>query len=162
MQSNGPTSRFVAPRQSRYDSTLKGLLILGGLFILGGSYEISEIDFSLLLGKEGVAAAQDFLRGLYPPAHSREFLGFVIKPALDTFYIAILGTLLGVLIAIPLSLFATGSLVLKRLLRMAPFLVARGILNLLRSIPELVWALIFVRAVGLGPLPGVLVGQALR
>lgn len=169
MQNRGTPGRFLAPRQSRYDSILKGLLILGGLFIVGGSYEISEIDPSLLWGEEGAAAARDFLLGLFPPAHSWEFLGFVVKPALDTLYIAILGTLLGVLIAIPLSLLATASLVhrgifaasesdsaLKRLLRMAPFLAARGILNLLRSIPELVWALIFVRAVGLGPLPGVL------
>ena len=169
MQKKGPPYHFVAHQQSRYDSTLKGLLILGGLLVLGGSYEISEIDISLLWSEEGVNGARDFLLGLYPPAYSREFLGFVIKPTLDTLYISILGTLLGVFIAIPLSLLATSSLVhrgifasskadtaLKRLLRIAPFIMARGLLNLFRSIPELIWALIFVRAVGLGPLAGVL------
>lgn len=36
------------------------------------------------------------------------------------------------------------------------YYLARGLLNLLRGIPELVWALIFVVAVGLGPFPGLL------
>lgn len=169
MQKKVPSYPFIVHQESRYDSTLKGLLILGALLILGGSYEISEIDISLLWSEEGASGAKDFLLGLYPPEYSREFLGFVIKPTLDTLFIAILGTLLGVFIAIPLSLLATSSLVhrgifssgkadsaLKRLLRIAPFIMARGVLNLFRSIPELIWALIFVRAVGLGPLAGVL------
>jgi len=45
---------------------------------------------------------------------------------------------------------------LKRFISTAPYFLSRGLLNLLRSIPELVWALIFVRAVGIGPLPGML------
>jgi phosphonate transport system permease protein len=44
----------------------------------------------------------------------------------------------------------------KRALRMAPYLSAKSLLNLLRTIPEMVWALIFVFLVGLGPFPGVL------
>ncbi len=39
---------------------------------------------------------------------------------------------------------------------MAPFLAARGILDLLRSIPELLWALIFILIVGQGPFAGAL------
>jgi len=160
---------YTASRQSRYDSLLRGLLFVGIIFVLGGSYQLSEIDIPLLWSEEGLNGAREFLTGLIPPAHSWEFLSFVIKPTLDTLYIAILGTLLGVFIAIPLSLLATSSLMhrgivdspgestaINRFFRRAPFYITRGFLNLLRSIPELVWALIFVRAVGLGALPGVL------
>src|SRR5262245_66515423 len=45
---------------------------------------------------------------------------------------------------------------MRRGLRSVIYLLARGILSLFRCIPEFVWAFMFVRAVGLGPLPGVL------
>lgn len=160
-------SQCASLQQSRYDSLLRGLFFVGIALVLGGSYKLSEVDLSLLWSEDGLAAARDFLSGLIPPAHSREFLTFAIKPTLDTLCISILGTLLGVFLAFPLSLLATRSLyhggvtVSERAqalskVRTAPYFLTRGFLNLLRSIPELVWALIFVRAVGLGPLPGVL------
>jgi len=163
------SSLHVALRQSKYDSLLKGLVFVGIILVLGGSYNLSEVDIPLLWSDNGLHASVDFLTGLIPPSHSREFLSFVVKPTLDTLYIAILGTLLGVFLAFPLSLLASHSLTqmgvdesagkqpfVRRLLRTAPYFLSRGLLNLLRSIPELVWALVFVRAVGLGPLPGVL------
>lgn len=160
-------SQCASLQQSRYDSLLRGLFFVGIALVLGGSYKLSEVDLSLLWSEDGLTAARDFLSGLIPPAHSREFLTFAIKPTLDTLCISILGTLLGVFLAFPLSLLSTRSLyqggvtVSERAqtlskVRTAPYFLSRGFLNLLRSIPELVWALIFVRAVGLGPLPGVL------
>jgi len=163
------SSLHVALRQSKYESLLKGVVLVGVILVLGGSYQLSEVDLPLLWSADGLHASADFLTGLIPPEHSSEFLHFVIKPTLDTLYIAILGTLLGVFLAFPLSLFASHSLTrlgvdesaqkqvpVKRFIRAAPYFLSRGLLNLLRSIPELVWALVFVRAVGLGPLPGVL------
>jgi phosphonate transport system permease protein len=44
----------------------------------------------------------------------------------------------------------------KRAARILPYLAAKSLLNILRTIPEMVWALIFVFLVGLGPFPGVL------
>jgi phosphonate transport system permease protein len=163
------SSPYAAPRQSKYESLLRGLFFVGVALALGGSYKLSEVDFPLLWSEDGINAASDFLSGLIPPAHSREFLSFAIKPTLDTLYISILGTLMGMALAFPLSLLATRSLThtgmiesarkrsaAKTILKNAPYFLSRGFLNLLRSIPELVWALVFVRAVGLGPLPGVL------
>jgi phosphonate transport system permease protein len=162
-------SLTVASHQSRYDSILRGLFLLGVVFILWESYRLSEINIPLLLERGGLEAGKDFLRGLIPPAHSLEFLRFILKPTLDTLFISILGTLLGVFIGFPLSLLAASSIThrgilhlseeknrIQRVVKIIPYSAARGLLNLLRSIPELIWALIFVRAVGLGPLPGVL------
>src|SRR5262245_21440714 len=44
----------------------------------------------------------------------------------------------------------------SRALRMVPYLLAKGLLNFLRTVPEMLWALIFVFIVGLGPFAGVL------
>lgn len=71
---------------------------------------------------------------------------------METLQIAIWGTLLGVLLAIPLSFLAARNLSRNRWV----FHTTRQALNFTRSINELILALIFVSAVGLGPFPGVL------
>lgn len=73
------------------------------------------------------------------------------KPLLETLAMSMTGTLLGMLLAMPLGVLAARNIGY-------PLLVepVRLLLNLLRSIPGLVWGVIFVAAVGFGPLPGVL------
>ncbi|MNT02387.1 Phosphate-import permease protein PhnE [compost metagenome] len=75
-----------------------------------------------------------------------------MAPAVETVQIAIWGTLLGVLGALPVSFLAA------RNLNVNPWLyrATRQTLNVIRSINELILALVFVAAVGLGPFPGVL------
>lgn len=71
---------------------------------------------------------------------------------LETLEMAIIGTGLGVALSVPAAILAA-----QNTTPYAPIGVAmRFILTVLRSIPELVWALIFVMAVGLGPLAGIL------
>ena len=104
-----------------------------------------------------------FLSGFLPPATAPEFLGLLIKATLETLAMATAGIALAFLIATPLALLMTHSLSVSRIgpgpgrrrsegLRV----VARALLTLLRAIPELVWALVLVRALGLGPGAGVL------
>ena len=76
----------------------------------------------------------------------------LIEPAIETLMIACLGTLLGVLICIPAAWFGA--------LNITPFKpvtypLARMMMTLSRSIHEIVWALFFVSAVGLGALAGI-------
>jgi len=75
------------------------------------------------------------------------------QPALETIMVATLGTLLGVVVCIPAIWFGA--------LNITPFApitypIARLMMTLSRSIHEIVWALFFVAAVGLGALAGVL------
>jgi phosphonate transport system permease protein len=70
----------------------------------------------------------------------------------DTLLMAFLGTFIGAIAAFFLSFLASANLVQNRLVRVT----ARRGLELLRTVPELVFALIFVASFGLGPLPGVL------
>lgn len=76
----------------------------------------------------------------------------LLKPAIETFMIACLGTVLGVIICIPAAWFGA--------LNITPYKpvtypVARLMMTLSRSIHEIVWALFFVAVVGLGAMAGI-------
>ena len=77
----------------------------------------------------------------------------LLEPTIETFMIACLGTLLGVIICLPVAWFGA--------LNITPFKpitypLARLLMTISRSIHEIVWALFFVAAVGLGAMPGIL------
>ncbi len=75
------------------------------------------------------------------------------RPTVETFMIATMGTLLGVVICIPATWF--GALNVTPV-KPITYPLARMMMTLSRSVHEIVWALIFVSAVGLGALAGVL------
>uniref|UniRef100_UPI0040395B06 phosphonate ABC transporter, permease protein PhnE n=1 Tax=unclassified Variovorax TaxID=663243 RepID=UPI0040395B06 len=98
----------------------------------------------------GLPQIADFLGRTLPP--DLNILGRLVAPALETVQIAVWGTLLAVLPAIPLSFMAARNLQHNRWVYQG----TRQALNVVRSINELILALVFVSAVGLGPFPGVL------
>lgn len=123
----------------------------------------SEFKPWILFDAQSLGATARFLGAFFPPAHSAEFLELVAVATWETIAIATAGMALALLGAIPMTLLVTERLSLSRLgtgrislpgrlIRQA----ARWVLILLRSVPELVWALLFVRIVGLGPTAGVL------
>jgi phosphonate transport system permease protein len=109
-----------------------------------------------------------FAERLVPPDLSPDFLASLWLPVLQTLAISLLGTLIGVVLGGPLALFATSRLVLPPpgepdrrpwvsvAARRTVYWASRGILSVLRSIPELVWALICIIAIGIGPFAGTL------
>ncbi|MBI4560897.1 MAG: phosphonate ABC transporter, permease protein PhnE, partial [Candidatus Rokubacteria bacterium] len=143
---------------------LFGLCFLVSLVV---SLRLAQVDPRLLVERQALANLTRFIRGMFPPELSPSFLAVLGPSVVETIQISVMGTLLACLLAIPLGLLATGTLtwsgilhersgVLHRVLRFWPYALARGLLSLFRSIPELVWALLVVRAVGLGPFAGVL------
>lgn len=98
----------------------------------------------------GMPQIADFVARSVPPDWS--MLPRLMAPALETVQIAIWGTLLSVVLALPLSFIAASNLHGWHWLRR----ITRQFLNVVRSINELILALVFVSAVGLGPFPGVL------
>jgi phosphonate transport system permease protein len=126
------------------------------------------VDPRLLFEREALANLARFVRGMFPPELSWSFLSLMARPVVETIQISVIGTLLAMLIGLPLGLLATGSLTWsgilheqrpaagRWLLGFVPYALARALLSVFRSIPEFVWAFMFVRAVGLGPFPGVL------
>jgi len=87
---------------------------------------------------------------LFPPDFSN-FWYYVTK-ILETLQMAILGVVLGTVIAFPLSFLAARNMISNRIV----CTIFRGLFDVFRGIHEIVWALIFVSMVGLGPFPGVL------
>ncbi|ABS27217.1 ABC transporter permease [Anaeromyxobacter sp. Fw109-5] len=144
---------------------LPALLSWPGLALaaaVGLSYRLVDGDLRALLAADARRAMSDLVRGFWPPAHSPEFLSFLVRPLAETVAIAFLGMSLALALAAPLAFLAASPRVLSAggertpWPRRAAWLAARVALNLMRSVPELVWALVLVRAFGLGPLAGVL------
>jgi len=105
----------------------------------------------------------NFLAGFLPPSTAPDFLALLWKATLETLAIATAGIALAFVVAVPLAVVATRSLAVSRIgpgpgrgAGAAVRTVTRGLLTVLRAIPEVVWALVFVRALGLGPGAGVL------
>jgi len=82
----------------------------------------------------------------------KAFLKDMKDPLLDTFRMAIVGAFFGALLAIPFSLLAA-----RNLVKWTPvYYTVRALLNLIRTVPDLVWAALLTGALGVGALPGVL------
>ncbi|MCE2915809.1 MAG: ABC transporter permease [Rubrivivax sp.] len=122
----------------------------------------TEFQPWLLFAPQNTRVTGQFLATFLPPEVSAEFLGMVAREAWRTVAIATAGMTLALVVAIPLTLLSTRVLSVSALSgRMArgPFWLRQALrwtLIVLRSVPELVWALVFVRVVGLGPTAGVL------
>jgi phosphonate transport system permease protein len=88
---------------------------------------------------------------LFPPK-GFEQLPMFLKVMGETVAMAFLGTVLGAVLAFPLSFFASKNMTRSRPVQFG----TRRFADLLRSFDYLIWALIFVRAIGLGPLAGIM------
>ena len=123
---------------------------------------VAEFKPWQLLAPDSLRPALRFLASFFPPRMDAEFLGLVARETWRTIAIATAGMAMGLALGAPLALLASRSLSISGLAgRMgagpaALRAVVRALLVVLRSVPELIWALVFVRVVGLGPTAGVL------
>jgi phosphonate transport system permease protein len=107
-----------------------------------------DASFSKLI--DGFPNMVDLLKDMVPPDWS--YFQVITTAMLDTIRMAIIGTTLGAILAIPLALFAASNVFTNTFL----YSLARMILNFIRTIPDLLLAAIFVAIFGIGPLPGIL------
>ena len=140
------------------------LLSVLAIALLWPGVQLSELDLGVLLAADSQSEMGRFVAAFWPPAHQGEFLQLLAQATLQTLAIATAGMALALLLAIPAALLASRALSLSAASRggqpswlgQAVRWPVRGLLIFLRSVPEIVWALLFVRAVGLGPTAGVL------
>ena len=92
----------------------------------------------------------DFLSRMFPPNWA--FLERLVKPAMETIQIAIWGTIFAIMLAVPLCFFAARNIARNSVV----FHAMRQVFNVARGINEIILALVFVAAVGLGPFAGVI------
>ncbi len=104
-------------------------------------------DFLHGMGKFGSVVIGE----MFPPT-GWENLPLFLRVIGETIAMAFMGTLLGAVVAFPLSFLASKNMTRSRPLQFG----TRRFADLLRSFDYLIWALIFVRAIGLGPLAGIM------
>lgn len=153
----------VALSASRDPAALPRLaFVVVAIVLLWPGLQLTEFNPATLFDARSREVMGRFLGTFFPPELSAPFLALVMKSTLDTLAIATAGSFLAMLIAFPLSLMVSRSLSIARIgprprhwLGEFLRLPVRWLLVFLRSIPEVVWALLLVRAVGLGPAAGV-------
>ena len=127
----------------------KGFLI-GILVVLIYYWAISGTGFNPIEFVKGIPFMLDFIGRMFPPDISN--IGRFLLKALETLQMALLGSTLGALIALPLSFLAARNIMPYKFV----YHSIRTFFDACRGINEIVWGLIFVSMVGLGPFPGIL------
>ncbi|NKI34584.1 phosphonate ABC transporter, permease protein PhnE [Wenzhouxiangella sp. XN79A] len=97
-----------------------------------------------------IAGGTRLLEESWPPDFG--FLPRLAGPMMETVYIAIIGTVVGGILAIPVAVLAARNLTPNR----PTWFVDRNFMNILRTLPDLFWAMLFATAVGFGPVAGAL------
>ncbi len=132
-----------------------------GLVLLWPMLYFTEFKPWILLEKSNLKPTLKFLGDFFPPNTKHEFLLLVAKETWRTVAMATAGIALALVLAIPLALLSVRVLSVSALtgrmdaLPAALRTLVRWLMIVLRSVPELIWALVFVRVVGLGPTAGV-------
>lgn len=144
------TSLPALPR-FRHRSLLEylGFLIVAALVVSSIINTAPELG-ALGRGLERLVSPSGLLAQMFPPDLSR--VDRIAWKLLETLQMAVAGAALGLLFAVPFAILATDRLSPHPVLRH----VARALIALFRTIPDLVWAIFFIIMVGLGPAAGVL------
>ncbi|MCS7049393.1 MAG: phosphonate ABC transporter, permease protein PhnE [Verrucomicrobiae bacterium] len=149
-----PASRVASPppstppmdsRRHRYAWYVGLGLLIGALYV----WAWRGMEFSWSGLARSVPHAVDFVQRMVPPDWSVS--GTALTALAETIQMALLGTTFGALLSLPLAVMAARNLSPRWLTWLA-----RGALNVIRTVPSVVWGLFFVAAIGLGPFAGVL------
>jgi phosphonate transport system permease protein len=154
----------VISRNPKRDPAWVGRLfwLLAGAVLLWPALVLTEFKIWTLFEASNLKPTLKFLSDFFPPKIEGEFLLLVARETWRTVAIATAGIALAMVLAVPLALLSVRVLSVSALTGKMNKLPAvlrtllRWVMVLLRSVPELIWALIFVRVVGLGPTAGVI------
>jgi phosphonate transport system permease protein len=128
-------------------TTFYGLLLSAAIVLY--IWAALGVDFSLRRIFSNLDHAVDFMTRMVPPDFS--VTATVAASLLETLQMALIGTTLAAFLSLPLAVMAARNTAARPVQA-----VARLILNLLRTVPSIIWGLFFVAIVGLGPFPGIL------
>ncbi len=134
--------RFAAPGAASFVVTVLAIALV--LWAIGG------VGLSAERLARGIPALGGILGRMYPPDLER--LPQILWSLFVTFQMALAGAVLGLILAFPLAVLAADGISPHPVVKHA----ARALIALFRTVPDLVWALLFVITVGLGPAAGVL------
>jgi phosphonate transport system permease protein len=147
MMSTAYKTRVPGATTTRRNLVTAGILLVSAALFVQAWIVVQARPQDLVTGVHGMA---DIISRALPPAFDQWKPTF--WPVLETIDLAIFGTVVGVVLAFPLAILAARNVTPAK----PVYHAARSIIGITRSVPDLVWALIFVTAVGLGPFPGAL------
>src|SRR5262249_23846558 len=110
-----------------------------------------RLDFSLARFGSGLAQIAHIVVSMWPPSPGAQ-LPLFLQALAETLAIALLGTLTGAVLAFPLGLLAARNVIPNIFAHFA----VRRVIDTVRGVDVLIWALIFINVVGLGPFAGIL------
>ncbi|ULG74143.1 phosphonate ABC transporter, permease protein PhnE [Macrococcus brunensis] len=128
----------------RYKTIFTVLLLLALLIWSGYQTQFSFQSLAI-----GFPEMMNLIKEMLPPDWS--YFSEIIEPMLDTIRMAVLGTTFGSLLAVPVALLSANNVFRSRWITVP----VRFILNIIRTIPDLLLASIFVAVFGIGALPGI-------
>ena len=128
-------------------------LLLAVLALVVASFWSLNLQWGQFFSLDAARSMGRFIGEFFPPDTSPAFLKKVALGTWETLAMSALGTLLAAIAGLALALPASRLHAAERAWARAP---TRGLLNLLRAVPELVWAGLLLIAAGLGPFAGTL------
>ena len=138
---------FLRARRLAWNKALLAILAVA-IAVAGCGYYVGLFDIERL--SEGIPSLASLIGEMFPPDFEQwKSWG---KPLVDTLAMSVAGTAIAVVVSVPLAVLAARNTSPHPVV----FHLSRGLLNGLRSIPELIMGIVFVAAVGFGALPGVL------
>lgn len=137
-----------AVHQPGWDRARVARTVLGSSALLVFLYALWSLEADLERISRSLPSAVELVGGMFPP----EFSGAIFLGVFESVLMAVTATTVGVLIGLVIAVLSTDLLV-----RISPLAVGlRGLTVLMRGIPDIIYALIFVAALGLGPFAGFL------
>ncbi|MBN9612209.1 MAG: phosphonate ABC transporter, permease protein PhnE [Actinobacteria bacterium] len=147
-----PQRQLSVPRDPRTPYRAGSWAVIISVLVVLHLLAFNATEFHLTALVSGASGMWSFISEAFPPDLSPETLNEGVQGTLITLWIGLLGTTVSVPFALLLAVFGARTTSPNRVV----YQVARGILSFFRAVPDIVFALIFVTAVGLGPFAGVL------
>ena len=142
-----PEVKQMLAQEEKQITTVKIIFLILAIALLIFSYQQSELNFPVLLQRSGNMV--EYIKSYFPPDFS--YWKTYLEDTLITISMGIWGTLLAAIAAVPLSILASENVCPVWIVQ-----PVRRLLDAMRAINEIVFALVFVVAVGLGPFAGVM------
>ena len=112
-------------------------------------YALDYMDISWARVVEGIGNGKDFIAEMFPPAMDKWHV--LLSDLFESLEIAIIASFFGILFSLPIGLLAA-----RNLMPPVIFWPMRAFIAITRSFHTMIFAILFVKAVGFGPLPGIL------
>lgn len=132
---------FRVPRARVVVGAIAAAALVAWSFV-GAEFDVGKLG-------DGAVNMGEFLARLFPPTWDK--IGVIVSLLIETLQMAVVGTVLGSVLSLVVAFGASSNIAPRWL-----YYPTRWIMNVIRSVPDLVFALMFVSAVGLGPFAGIL------